>query len=400
MAGFFTAPRIAWGPGAIEQLSGLDARRALVVVDARVARRAGERRIVEELAKSDALVEVVTSPEEANRIGHVAALQERIATYAPDWVVAVGGGRTIDAAKAARLGVVIGNLPVEAVTPVHEVSDTPRVRLAALPTTSGSGAEASWTADLIGPDGAPIEVAHRAMVPEWALVDAGLAAGLDPEQIVDGAFEAADLAIEAYLSAWSNPFSDALALSAAATVVGRLPHALRWSEDPDAKSALHYAATLAGLAASNAQRGVAHALARALAGPTGLSYGRLLGIVLPFAVEFDRPAARDRLEALAFALTAPEESGRIPLEARLRRLGDLAHLPATLRAARVETARVESSRATVIAQTLASPAVLANPRVPSEREVETLLDVILGGEPRARGDRVAHRSGTPPPVSK
>ena len=364
MTGFFTAPRIAWGPGAIEQLSGLGARRALVVVDANVGRRSGERRVVEELAKSDTSVEVVADIEEPDRIENVTRLKERIAAHAPDWVVVLGGGRTIDAAKAARLGAERPDLPIDQVTSMHEFPDPPRIHLAALPSTSGSGAEASWTADLLGADGTPIEIAHRTLVPDWALVDAGLALGLSPDRIVDGAFEAAGLAIEAYVSAWSNPFSDALAL--------------RWSDDPDAKASLHYAATAAGLAASNAQRGVAHALARALLEPTGLPYGRLLGIVLPLAVEFDHPSARDRLEALSIAVTSPEENGRIPLPVRLRRLGELARLPPTLRTAGVSIDRVESAREAIVARTLGSPAVLANPRVPTAQDIQGLLHAVLG----------------------
>lgn len=385
MTGFFTAPRIAWGSGAIEQLSGLSARRVLVVVDPNVARRNGERRVVEELAKSDSHVEVVAELEEPDHLDVVAALRERIGTYAPDWVVAVGGGRTIDGAKAARLGAERPDLALDALGPMLEFPDPPRCRLAAVPTTSGSGAEASWTSDLVARDGTPIEVAHRALVPDWALVDGGLAAGLSPDRIVDGAFEAAALAIEAYVSAWSNPFSDALALDSAATIVRRLPHALRWSDDPDAKAALHYAATAAGLAASNAQRGVAHALARALVEPTGLAYGRLMGIVLPFAVEFDHPSARDRLEALSAALTSPEENGRIPLPARLRRLSDVARLPPTLRAAGVALERIDASRSMIVTCTLRSPAVLANPRVPTSHDIESLLRAVLGdAEPSVR----------------
>ncbi len=380
MTGFFTAPRIAWGPGAIEQLSGLGAHRALVVVDANVGRRGGERRVVEELAKSDTHVEVVAAPDAPDRIENVLRLKERIVAYAPDWVVAVGGGRTIDASKAARLGSERPDLAVEQLSPVHDFPDPPRTRLVALPTTSGSGAEASWTADLVGPDGTPLEIAHRGLVPDWALVDAGMATGLSADLVADGAFEALGLATEAYLSAWSNPFSDALALDAAATVVRRLPHALRWSDDPDAKAALHYAATAAGLAASNAQRGVAHALSRALEEPTGLSYGRLMAIVLPLAVEFDHPSARERLEALSFTVSAPEDNGRTPtpMPVRLRRLCDLAHIPATLRASGIVAGRVESSRDAIVARTLRSPAVLANPRVPTREDILSLVHAALG----------------------
>jgi alcohol dehydrogenase len=380
MTGFFTAPRIAWGPGAIEQLSGLGARRALVVVDSGISPRGGERRVVEELAKSDTHVELVVASEAPQRLERVASLTAQIRRQSPDWIVVVGGGGTIDATKAARLGAERPDLAIEQVTPMHDFPDPPRTRLAAVPTTSGSGAEASWSVDLVAADGAPVEVAHRALVPDWALVDAGCATGLSADQVTDGAFETLALAVEAYLSAWSNPFSDALALDAARTVVQRLPHALRWSDDPDAKAALHYAATAAGLAASNAQRGVAHALARALQAPSGLAYGRLLGILLPLAVEFDHPSVRDRIERLAVAAAPPEENGRgpVPFAVRLRRLGELAHLPGTLRAAGAPADRVAAAGDEIVTRALRSPAVLANSRVPTRADLVALLHAAAG----------------------
>jgi alcohol dehydrogenase class IV len=378
MTGFFTAPRIAWGSGAIEQLSGLGARKALVVVDPAVAKAQGHRRVVEELAKSDTVVEVVDDLANPDHASAVDALSARIRGHAPDWIVIVGGGRTLDGVKAAHLRYERPEVPLDSVTPVLEVPDPPRTRVVGIPTTSGSGSEASWTADLWRPDGAPLELAHRAMVPDWALVDPGFAATLPGELRLDGALETVAQAVEAYLSAWANPYSDALALDAVGTVVQRLPHALRWSDDPDATAALHYAATSAGLAASNAQRGVAHALARALVPVTGLAYGRLLGIVLPHAIDFDQPSARDRVERLAAVATGPDDGARVPFGVRLRRLYDLFRFPLTLRSAGVSTERLAPSRAEIITRTLSSPATLANPRIPSPRDLEGLLDVVAG----------------------
>ncbi|EQD36438.1 Alcohol dehydrogenase, iron-type domain protein [mine drainage metagenome] len=248
-------------------------------------------------------------------------------------------------------------------------------RLIAIPTTSGSGADASWTADLVAEDGAPVEVAHRALVPEWSLLDPAFAATLPPAAVVDGALESLALAVEAYLSAWSGPFSDALALDAATTVLRRLPHAIRWSDDPDARAALHYAASAAGLAASNAQRGVAHALARALEGPTGLGYARLLGLVLPAVLEFDHPSARDRIETLTERARGRDDRDDRPLAARLRRLEETVGAPASVRSAH---GRIEAERATIVERTLRAPGILGNPRVPTRADVEAILGRVLG----------------------
>ena len=378
MTGYFVAPRIAWGPGAVEELSGLGLRRAFVLVDPNVAPREGAHRVLEELAKAGATIETVVADADAARTETATALAARMAVAAPDAIVAVGGGRVLDAAKAARLAYECPELSLEALPPVFEMPAPPRSRLVAIPTTSGSGSEATWVADLFAPDGTPVEIAHRGLVPDWAIVDASFALSLAPSELLDGALETAAQSVEAYLSAWSNPFSDALALDAVATVVRRLPHALRWSDDPDARAALHFAATAAGLAASNAQRGVAHAVARALVPSTGLPYGRLVGILLPFAVEFAQTSARERLEALADATAGGADAARLPLAVRLRRLYDQLHVPTTLRAAGVAPERVLAHRTEIVDRALRSPAVLANPRVPSDREIGLLLDASMG----------------------
>ena len=378
MTGFFTSPRVAWGPGAVEQLSGLGSRRALLVVDSVVAARRGHQRIVEEFAKSETTVEVVEAGVHADRMDSVAALGKRMAEFGPDWVVAVGGGRTLDGAKAARLLLENPELSLTSLPPMIELPDPPRCRLAAVPTTSGSGSESSWSVDLRSTEGLPVELAHRALVPDWAIVDAGFAGNLSNELRRDGGLEALSQALEAYLSAWANPFSDALALAVVRTVFERLPHALKWSDDPDAKEALHYAATLAGLAASNAQRGVAHALARALEVPTGLPYGLLAGMLLPRVLEFDRPSARDRIEALALVVQTAEDRTPVPFEVRMARLYENVRVPASLEAAGVDRAQVDSVQAPIVANTLRSPAVLANPRVPGARDIELLLAELFG----------------------
>lgn len=386
MVGFVTAPRIAWGPGALEQLSGLEARRAAVVVDLAVAAQEAPQRVVEELDRGGAVVTTFSDRPVSNRLEEVVDLAARLRQADPDWVVAIGGGTAIDATKAARLLLERPELSLERPPVDLTIPDPPHARLAAIPTTSGSGAEASWVADLVGSDGAPIELAHRTLVPEWAIVDPRFAEALPTAAVVAGAFEVAALACEAYLSAWTNPFSDALALDAVRTVVRRLPHAVRWSDDPDARAALHYAATEAGIALSNSQRGLAHALARALVRPTGLGYATLLGILLPRILEFDRPAARDRLEALAEALKLPEESSSPGVVERLRRLVAATGAPADLAAAGVGTGALDPERARIVAETLRSPAVLANPKVPTSQEVETLLTDLL-----PRGSREAPR---------
>ncbi len=385
MVGFVTAPAIAWGTGALEQLSGLGARRALLVVDPAVAAQEGPRRAAEELERVGTAVTTIADAAVVNRLGAVGELARRLRATDPDWVVAIGGGTTIDAAKAARLLAERPELSLDGPPVDPSLPETPRSRLVAVPTTCGSGSEASWSADLVRSDGSPLEIAHRSLVPDWAIVDPVFVRDLPSRELVAGAFETAALAAEAYLSAWANPFSDALAVDALRTVLRRLPQAVRWSDEAEARPALLYAATAAGLAQSNAQRGLAHALARALVRPTGLSYARMLGVVLPPVLEFDRPGARERLEALDEAVRAPEESSPPPLAIRLRRLAVAVGAAADPGGAGLRPDVLRNERERIVTETLRSPAVLANPRVPSRAELEQLVDALSASPPGGNG---------------
>jgi alcohol dehydrogenase class IV len=119
-------------------------------------------------------------------------------------------------------------------------------------------------------------------------------------------------------------------------------------------------------------------MARSLVVPTGLPYGRLVGILLPHLVEFDRPAARERVELLSTCVAREDGGVRPLLSSQLSPLFATLGFPGTLRGAGVERARVEAAREAIVAHALRSPATLANPRVPSAADLGALLDKVMG----------------------
>jgi alcohol dehydrogenase class IV len=380
MQGVFSAPRVVLGPGALETLSGLGARRPIVVVDPAVERAGRHRRLVEELEKVDGAVATVLSDVSAEpTLSDVDRAVPTVRTAAPDLFVALGGGSTIDTAKALWVRFVRPELPWNEVGPLVELGLRARAGFVAVPTTSGSGSEASWTAELRDADGAPVDLASRELVPDLALLDPGLAEGVPASARADAAADLLGHALEALASEWANPLSDAVGRDALSTALTVLPKLAKHPEDEDARAALHHAATLAGLAASNAQLGVAHALARALGPSTGLSHGRLVGILLPYATEFNYPSARDRYARLTGALGPNLTPNRSALAERLRAVVRPLGIPSTLADAGVDRPRADGSRSRVIQWAARTPAALANPRVPSEEELGRLLTAAWDG---------------------
>jgi alcohol dehydrogenase class IV len=361
MQGVFSAPRIVAGAGAIEVLSGLGALRPLVVVDPAVARSTGARRVVEELEKPDGAV--VTAVSDVTVEPTVTDVE-----------------RAVPAVRAASPDLIVRpEVALETITPMVELGLRSRTSFVAIPTTSGSGSEATWTSELRAEDGRPVDLATRELVPDWALLDASLAESAPPSVRADAAADLLGHAIEALGSEWANAFSDAAGRDALATALTVLPKLARHPDDDDGRAALHHAATLAGLAASNAQVGVAHALARALRPSTGLSHGRLVGILVPYATEFNYPSARDRYARLAGPLGPPIAPNRSALAERLRGVLGPLGIPKTLADAGVDRLRADGGRAAAVAHAARTPAAIANPRVPSEDELARLLDAAWTG---------------------
>ena len=379
MSGFFTAPQVGWGPSALEQLSGLGARRALVVVDPALAKRAAHRRVVEELAKSETATEVWSEVRIEPTLESVEAGAEAARRHRPDWIVAVGGGSTIDSAKGIWIRYAQPDLGLASLSPLVELSLRPTCRLAALPTTTGSGSETTWVTHLRDTRGVPLEVGTRELMPDWALLEPSLLGSLSREIVAETAADAIAHALEASASEWANPFSDALARDSLGRALGALPSATRTSADPEALEQLQFAATLGGLAVANSQLGVAHALAHSIASVCDLPHARIVAALLPFAMEFNFPSARERYLALAPVLGPAAVQNRSALPERLRSLWRPARLPLTLPEAGLSADQVAAHRPEILERARGSPALVANPRVPSAEELGRLLDASVTG---------------------
>jgi alcohol dehydrogenase class IV len=384
MMGFVTSPRLSFGPGAVELLNGLGARRAFLLIDPTLAKGHRERRVVEQLESGGATVGAFAEVEIEPTLGSVDRAAAALAAFSPDLVVALGGGSTIDTAKAAWVAYEQPGFPLADPPPLLELTLRAKARFVAVPTTSGSGSDASWLAHYRKENGQLVELASRELVPDWSLLDAGFPATQSRELTASTGADAIAHALEAFVSPWTNPFSDALARDALERLHRDLPIVARHGDDLEARLSVHFAATHAGLAVSNAQAGLTHALAHALGGVVRRPHGRLVAALLPAVIEFNFPAIRDRLGLLGGPLGVGAGQGRTTLADRVRELWATLGLPTTLVGARVTHDLLVEHLDRIVAETLAAPGALSNPRVASAEEArELLLTASGGGAPKA-----------------
>ncbi|HEX6023276.1 MAG TPA: iron-containing alcohol dehydrogenase [Solirubrobacter sp.] len=262
-------------------------------------------------------------------------------SHEPDVIVAVGGGSVIDLAKVTALLLAHGG-PLEDYYPVQSVPG-PVVPLIALPTTAGTGSEATPVSVITDPKTEmKVGIASPHLIPRHAICDPLLTVGAPPVVTAHSGIDALVHAVESYMAARETPspdlvlgrpqvgknlLSDALALTAAEHIARNLARAVKDGSDIEARTGMLYGSLLAGIAFGNSGVSAAHALQFAVGAATHTSHGLGTGLLLPYCMAFNRPACEPELAELERVfgtepITFVHELGRqIGLPASLAEIG-------------------------------------------------------------------------------
>lgn len=208
----------------------------------------------------------------------------RYRTEGIDWVVAIGGGSVLDAGKAIS-AMIPQQGSVHAYLEGMETAkhDGRKVPLIAIPTSSGTGSEATKNAVLseIGRDGFKSSLRHDNFVPEIALIDPELMLSCPPTVTAACGLDALTQLLEAYVSAKSSPMTDVLAYSGLEHVAaGFIASVERGASDVAARGHMAYAAFLSGVALANAGLGVVHGFAGPIGGFFPAPHGEVCGTLI------------------------------------------------------------------------------------------------------------------------
>jgi alcohol dehydrogenase len=380
--------RILFGRGRIAELPGIvrehGGKHAFIVTDPGVARAgvADTVRAVLEAARIDAHVhaEVEPNPGASSilRGSHALALFGTSQTV----VVALGGGSSMDSAKAIALHANNGG-DVLALG-YHREDLVPGVPIIAVPTTAGTGAETN-TYGVITDEAAGRKgyVGHPSVQPRVAILDPELTVGLPAAVTAATGVDAMTHSLESLLSRNPNPFAEAMALQVIRTVTAWLPVAVADGSQMEARAQLLLASHLAGVGqASGTGVGLVHAIGHALGTRGRLPHGTALAAVLPEVLAFyaDQPGLRDRelaLVAVAIGAASPADdwpdatrAGITALEAFLRRVGQRP----TLAELGVDPALIP----VIAADAIDDPAIANSPRLPDVGEVAGILRAVAG----------------------
>lgn len=305
----------------------------------------------------------------------------------PDVIVAVGGGSVIDLAKVTALLLAHGGA-LEDYYPLQSVPG-PVLPLIALPTTAGTGSEATPVSVITDPaTQMKIGVASPHLIPRHAICDPLLTLGAPATVTAHSGIDALSHAIEAYMAAREEPtvdlvlgrpqvgknlLSDSLALTAAGHIARNLARVVEDGDDLEARTGMLYGSLLAGIAFGNSGVAAAHALQFAVGAATHTSHGLGTGLLLPYVMEFNRPARAAELSALASEMGSAGD----PVD-HVHELGLQIGLPASL--AEIGVAQGDL-RGMAEASVGIKRLIDNNPRPLDADSLEAILEAAWHGEP-------------------
>lgn len=300
----FTLPRdLYYGKGSLEIIKTLKGRKAIVVVGGGSMKRFGFLgKTVSYLEEAGMKVQLFENVEPDPSVETVMRGAEAMRAFEPDWIVSIGGGSPIDAAKAMWAFYEYPETTFEDLTtPFNFPELRQKAKFLAIPSTSGTATEV--TAFSVITDyktGVKYPLADYNITPDVAVLDPEIAETMPPKLTAHTGMDALTHAFEAYVSTLNSPFTDPLALKAISMVFDYLPDS--YNGDMNAREQMHYAQCLAGMAFTNALLGIVHSMAHktGAAFSTGhIPHGCANAIYLPYVIKFNEKKAGERYADIA-----------------------------------------------------------------------------------------------------
>jgi alcohol dehydrogenase class IV len=374
---------MAAGEGALEYLKQVEGNRALIVTGKTVKKMGFADKVTNYLKEAEIGSEVFEVEPEPS-VETVMKGAEVARTFRPDLIVGLGGGSNIDAAKAIWVLYERPDVEVGSINPFMKLGLRKKARLIGIPTTSGSGSEATRATVITNPaEERKLELANNELVPDIAIVDPELPRTMPRKLVAETGFDALSHAIEAYVATVGNDFSDAIAVKAIQLVFKYLRRSYGNREDIEAIAKMHMAATMGGIAFSNSDVAIVHALGHVTGGVLHVPHGRAMAIILPYSVEYNAKESMQKYAEIAKAVGIQAETDGKALEKfveALRQLQRELEEPASLKEAGIPQEEFEKKLDDLASKAIKSVVLRANPRPLSLEEARKLFTYIYQGK--------------------
>lgn len=385
----FTLPRdLYYGKGSLKYLKQLKGKKAVMVLGGGSMKRFGfldkALAYLLEAGIETRLIENVEPDPSVETVLKGAAL---MCEFEPDWIISMGGGSPIDAAKAMW---VFYEYPDTAFEEILQPFSFPELRtkakFVAIPSTSGTATEV--TAFSVITDyktGVKYPLADYNITPDVAILDPELAETMPKTLTAHTGMDALTHAVEAYVSTMHSPFTDPLALKAIQMVFDNLMDS--YNGDSDAREQMHYAQCLAGMAFTNALLGIVHSIAHktGAAFSTGhIPHGCANAVYLPYVIQYNakNEDALERYGEIASYLGLSGISNEALTKALCDKINDFntkLDIPKTLNACGIDEDEFNEKVSGIAKRAVGDACTGSNPRSIDPEQMEKLITAIYYG---------------------
>lgn len=391
----FTLPRdLFHGKGALENLKNLKGKKAVIVVGGGAMKRNGFLQRAEDYLKEAGMeVRLIEGVEPDPSVTTVMNGAQLMLDFEPDWIVAMGGGSPIDAAKAMWIKYEYPEITFEQMCVVFGIPELrKKAKFCAIPSTSGTATEVTAFSIITDYDkGIKYPIADFEITPDVAIVDPDLAETMPQKLVAHTGMDAITHAIEAYVSTANCDYTDPLAIFAITMIQRDLVGS--YNGDMTKRASMHNAQCLAGMAFSNALLGIVHSMAH----KTGAAFddygahiihGAANAMYLPKVIAFNakNDVAKARYGVIAdfMGLGGANDDEKVAnLITFLRGMNDQLNIPHCIKNYGADSYPCEQgfvpedvflARLPEIAKNAIGDACTgSNPRIPTQEEMEKLL---------------------------
>ncbi|MBI5990232.1 iron-containing alcohol dehydrogenase [Clostridium perfringens] len=373
----FTLPRdIYYGKDSLEVLKSLEGKKAFIVIGGGSMKRFGFLdKVLSYLKEANMETKVFEGVEPDPSVETVMKGAKEMEEFNPDWIVSIGGGSPIDAAKAMWIFYEYPDFTFEkAIVPFGLPKLRRKAKFVAIPSTSGTATEVT-AFSVITDYKAKIKypLADFEITPDIAIVDPSLAETMPEKLVAHTGMDALTHAIEAYTASLRSNFTDPLALKAIEMVNMHLVNS--YKGDMEARGEMHEAQCLAGMAFSNALLGIVHSMAHKVGAVFHIPHGCANAIFLPYVIKYNRKACENRYANIARHIGLKGESERELTDALIdliNKFNKELNIPSSMKAYGIKEDDFKANLKFIAHNAVLDPCTGSNPREINDETMEKL----------------------------
>ncbi|ACS78972.1 iron-containing alcohol dehydrogenase [Maridesulfovibrio salexigens] len=380
----FTIPReVYFGAGTIEELKNIKGSKAVIVISGGSVKRNGALNKIEGFLKEAGIETTLFEGVEADpSVATVRRGVELMNDFQPDWIIGVGGGSPIDAAKAMWIFYEHPEFTFEeAAKPFNLPELRKKARFAAVPTTSGTGTEVTAFSIITDNDTElKFPIADFNITPDLAIVDSDLAQSMPASLVAHTGMDALTHALEAYVSIMANELTDCLAMKSMEMIQDELVKS--YKGDKESRDKMHVSQCLAGMSFSNAILGIVHSMAHKTGHLFGIPHGCANAIYLPAAIRFNAEKAGEKYADAAKRLGLAGSNTKELVESLINFVKELnvdMQIPATLKEFGVNENDFLANLDKIAEGACEDPCTSTNPREISVEQMKELFKLSYYG---------------------